>query len=99
MSLIPPLPIPPDRDQGGVRVLGVVPDRDRVKLKSRIGIVLQSTAVERYLTVRETIAMTTTSSPRPRPADEVIHLVDLDEKLSRLTQPVFSQFVLVHSDR
>src|ERR1035438_8876502 len=52
----------------------------RARLKSRIGIVLQSTGIDRYLTVRETIAMYATFYPRPRPVDEVIHLVGLEEK-------------------
>jgi ABC-2 type transport system ATP-binding protein len=45
------------RDRGEVSVLGVDPGRHRARLKSRIGIVLQSTGIDRYLTVRETIAM------------------------------------------
>jgi ABC-2 type transport system ATP-binding protein len=68
------------RDRGEVDVLGVDPGRERAKLKSRIGIVLQSTSVERYLTVRETIAMFATFYPHPRPVDEVMHLVGLEEK-------------------
>jgi ABC-2 type transport system ATP-binding protein len=42
--------------------------------------VLQSTGVDRYLTVRETIAMYATFYPRPRLVDEVIRLVGLEEK-------------------
>ena len=61
-------------------MLGVDPGRERSKLKSRIGIVLQSTGIDRYLTVRETIAMYATFYPRPRLVDEVIHLVGLVEK-------------------
>ena len=68
------------RDRGEVSVLGVDPGRHRARLKSRIGIVLQSTGIDRYLTVRETIAMYATFYPRPRPADEVISLVGLEEK-------------------
>jgi ABC-2 type transport system ATP-binding protein len=68
------------RDRGTVSVLGVDPGRHRARLKSRIGIVLQSTGVDRYLTVRETIAMYATFYPRPRPVDEVIGLVGLEEK-------------------
>src|SRR6202020_3571807 len=45
------------RDHGEVGVLGVDPGRQRARLKSRVGIVLQSPGVDRYLTVRETIAM------------------------------------------
>jgi ABC-2 type transport system ATP-binding protein len=68
------------RDRGEVSVLGVDPGAQRARLKSRIGIVLQSTGVDRYLTVRETIAMYATFYPRPRPVDEVISLVGLQEK-------------------
>jgi ABC-2 type transport system ATP-binding protein len=68
------------RDHGEVSVLGVDPGGQRARLKSRIGIVLQSTGIDRYLTVRETIAMYATFYPRPRPVHEVIHLVGLEEK-------------------
>jgi ABC-2 type transport system ATP-binding protein len=68
------------RDSGEVSVLGLDPGRQRAALKSRIGIVLQSTGIDRYLTVRETIAMYATFYPHPRPVDEVIQLVGLDEK-------------------
>jgi ABC-2 type transport system ATP-binding protein len=44
--------------------------------------VLQSPGIDRYLTVRETIAMYATFYPRPRPVDEVIRLVGLEEKRS-----------------
>ena len=69
-----------NRDGGEVSVLGADPGRERALLKSRIGIVLQATSVDRYLTVRETIAMYAGFYPRPRPVDEVIHLVGLDAK-------------------
>ena len=60
------------RDGGSVRVLSLDPARDGSRLKSRIGIVLQSTGVEPYLTVRETVAMYAGYYPRPRPVDQVI---------------------------
>jgi len=68
------------RDGGEVAVLGEDPGHHRGRLKSRIGIVLQSTGVDRYLTVAETIAMFAGYYPHPRPVDEVIHLVGLDAK-------------------
>jgi ABC-2 type transport system ATP-binding protein len=68
------------RDRGEVSVLGVDPGRHRARLKSRIGIVLQSTSIDRYLTVPETIAMYATFYPRPRPVEEVIGLVGLEDK-------------------
>jgi ABC-2 type transport system ATP-binding protein len=70
------------RDGGEVSVLGVDPGRERARLKSRVGIVLQSTSIDRYLTVRDTIAMYASFYPRPRPVDEVIQMVGLEEKRS-----------------
>jgi ABC-2 type transport system ATP-binding protein len=68
------------RDGGQVSVLGEDPGHHRGRLRSRIGIVLQSTGVDRYLTVAETVAMFAGFYPHPRPVDEVIHLVGLDAK-------------------
>jgi ABC-2 type transport system ATP-binding protein len=68
------------RDRGEVSVLGLDPASQRAKLKGRIGVVLQSTGIEPYLTVSETIAMYATYYRRPRPVDEVIHLVGLEQK-------------------
>jgi ABC-2 type transport system ATP-binding protein len=68
------------RDNGEVRVLGCDPGRERARLKPRIGIVLQSTGVGRYLTVAETIAMYASYYPHPRPVSEVIALTGLDAK-------------------
>ncbi len=68
------------RDGGNVRVLGLDPSKQRNQLKPRIGIVLQSTGVENYLTVAETIRMYAGYYPNPRPVDEVIELVGLTAK-------------------
>jgi ABC-2 type transport system ATP-binding protein len=68
------------RDGGDVTVLGLDPGRQRSQLKKQIGIVLQSTGVDNYLTVAESIAMYSGYYPRPRPVDEVIELVGLAEK-------------------
>ena len=68
------------RDGGTVKVLGYDPGRQRQRLKSQIGIVLQSTGVDRYLTVAETVAMYAGFYPHPRPVDEVIDLVGLAAK-------------------
>jgi ABC-2 type transport system ATP-binding protein len=68
------------RDSGEVTVLGFDPARQRARLKSQIGIVLQSTGVERYLTVAETVRMYAGFYPHPRPVDEVIGLVGLEAK-------------------
>ncbi len=77
------------RDGGDVSVLGLDPGRQRGRLKPRIGIVLQSTGVERYLTVRETLAMYATLYPDARRPDDVIDLVGLtakrDERIIKLS--------------
>jgi len=68
------------RDGGTVQVLGYDPGRQRQRLKRQIGIVLQSTGIDHYLTVAETVAMYAGFYPHPRPVDEVIQLVGLEAK-------------------
>jgi ABC-2 type transport system ATP-binding protein len=68
------------RDAGDVQVLGLDPGRDRLPLKRRIGIVLQSTGVDRYLTVRETVRMYASYYPHSHSIDEVIEVVGLADK-------------------
>jgi ABC-2 type transport system ATP-binding protein len=65
------------RDAGEVRVLGLDPGRQRARLKERVGIVLQSTGVDQYLTVAETISMYSGYYRHPRPVDEVVEMVGL----------------------
>jgi ABC-2 type transport system ATP-binding protein len=65
------------RDGGDVSVLGFDPARGRRAMKERIGIVLQSTGVEPYLTVSEVVDMCRGYFPRPRPLGELLSLVDL----------------------
>jgi ABC-2 type transport system ATP-binding protein len=74
------------RDHGEVRVFGYDPSRDRAKMLRRVGIVLQKTGVDRYLTVAETVTMYASYYPKPRDPAEVVDLVGLTEKRnSRLT--------------
>ena len=68
------------RTAGTVSVLGHDPAKGEQALKQRIGIVLQSTGVDPFLTVRETVEMYGGYYPSPRPADEVIDVVGLGEK-------------------
>jgi ABC-2 type transport system ATP-binding protein len=69
-----------DRTDGLVRVLGHDPaDHDR-DLKARTGIVLQSTGVDPFLTVRETVELYGGYYEHPRPTGEVIAVVGLKEK-------------------
>jgi ABC-2 type transport system ATP-binding protein len=68
------------RSGGHVSVLGHDPGHGRRAYKERIGIVLQETGVEPYLTVAETIDLFGGYYPNPRPVDEVVELVGLSEK-------------------
>ncbi|HEX2765015.1 MAG TPA: ABC transporter ATP-binding protein [Candidatus Limnocylindria bacterium] len=68
------------RTGGEVSVLGFDPGRSERALKERIGIVLQQTGVDEYLTVREVVEMVGGYYPSPRPVDEVIELVGLTDQ-------------------
>jgi ABC-2 type transport system ATP-binding protein len=68
------------RSGGDASVLDHDPAHQDLALKRRIGIVLQSTGVDPYLTVRETVALYAGYYPSPRDIDEVIDLVGLAEK-------------------
>ncbi len=68
------------RDAGDVTVLGHDPGRERTALAPRIGMALQETAVEPYLSVHETVTMYASFYPHPRAVDEVIDLVGLTSK-------------------
>ena len=68
------------RDGGTVSVLGHDPARGERSFKQRIGIVLQQTGVEEFLTVREAVEMYRGYFPHPRPTDEIIELVELKPK-------------------
>jgi ABC-2 type transport system ATP-binding protein len=75
------------RDSGQVSVLGFDPASGGRQLKEQLGIVLQTSGVDPYLTVTETVEMFGSYYPKPRPADEVIELVGLTEKRdSRVTK-------------
>jgi ABC-2 type transport system ATP-binding protein len=65
---------------GEVAVLGYDPAKHETGYRRRIGIVLQSTGVDPYLTVGETVELYTGYYPTPRRVDEVIQLVGLAEK-------------------
>ena len=69
-----------ERSAGEVSVLGNDPGRTDPQAKQQIGIVLQSTGVDPFLTVRETIDLYAGYYPHPRDVDEVIDLVGLAEK-------------------
>ena len=69
-----------ERDAGEVTVLGHDPARRDRSLRARGGIVLQECAVDPYLTVSEALTQRAYLYDAPRPVDEVVALVGLEEK-------------------
>ena len=75
------------RSGGRASVFGFDPGTGDRRLKQQMGIVLQTSGVDPYLTVSETVEMFRGYYPKPRPADEVIRMVGLEEKKdSRVTR-------------
>ena len=74
------------RDAGEVSVLGHDPAHHETALRQQIGIVLQSTGVEEYLTVREEVELYAGYYPHPRDVAETIELVGLTEQRDRRVQ-------------
>jgi ABC-2 type transport system ATP-binding protein len=68
------------RSAGIVSVLGEDPQQRSRRLRSRVGIVLQSTGLYRHIRVREAVAHWAGFYPRPRDVDEVLALAGLAEK-------------------
>ena len=69
------------RRPGTVQVLDRSPWNAGREFRDRIGIVLQSSGVETEFTVREVIELYGGCYRSPRPLDEVVGLVGLDEKV------------------
>jgi ABC-2 type transport system ATP-binding protein len=68
-------------DSGDVSVLGLDVEKSAEKIKARIGVQLQTTALYPLLTVREVIDLFRSFFPSPvEEADYLIDLVDLEEK-------------------
>jgi ABC-2 type transport system ATP-binding protein len=74
------------RDAGTVSVLGRDPARTSRDWRGRIGVVLQSSAMYENLSVRESLALFAGYYERPRPVDEVIGVVGLEEKAETLVR-------------
>ena len=67
-------------DEGVVEVLGQRWDQDERSLRERLGIQLQETKLAEKLTVEETVRLFRSFYARGREVDEVIGIVQLDEK-------------------
>jgi ABC-2 type transport system ATP-binding protein len=68
------------RSGGEVSVLGFDPGKAERAFKERIGIVLQETSVEQYLSVGEAIDLYRTFYPHPLPTELVLTLVGLSDR-------------------
>jgi ABC-2 type transport system ATP-binding protein len=68
------------RDAGVVEVLGEDPQRAGSAWRERIGVVLQSSAMYPNLGVAESLAVFAGYYREPRPVDEVVKLIGLEEK-------------------
>ncbi len=73
-------------DAGHVHVLEEDPARNEIAFKERIGIVLQSTSIQPYLTVEETIEQFRGYYPAPRPLDELVDIVGLEASRKKLVR-------------
>ena len=67
-------------DSGRVEILGLRWDRDEDELRQRLGIQLQETQLADKLTVQEVVRLFRSFYERGRTVDDVIRLVQLDEK-------------------
>jgi ABC-2 type transport system ATP-binding protein len=68
------------RDSGVVEVFGFDPGKGERQYRERIGIVLQDTTVDRFLTVAETVELLGQGYPSPLPVAEALALVGLSEQ-------------------
>ena len=74
------------RSAGEVTVLGHDPAKGERALRERIGIVLQETGVERFLTVAEVLELYCGYYPRPRAVDELLTLTGLEDKRNEVVK-------------
>ena len=68
------------RDSGLVKIFGFDPGRGERQYRERVGVVLQDTAVDGFLTVAETVELLGQGYPSPLPVGEALALVGLSEQ-------------------
>jgi ABC-2 type transport system ATP-binding protein len=73
-------------DSGEVTVLGIDAVHRADDLRARVGVSLQTAALYPKLTVVEVVELFRSFYPKGRPTDELIGLMDLDEKRNTRTQ-------------
>ncbi len=69
-----------EADGGDVEVLGLDWKQSATEIRARIGVQLQETQLLEKLTVVELLTLFQSFYPRPRPVDEVLALISLEEK-------------------
>ena len=84
-----------DRTAGQVSVLGYDPKHNDRGFKERIGIVLQSTGVEPYLNVEETIELFRGYYPHPLPLGQILEVIGLVEQRPRSGEAAFRRAAAV----
>ncbi len=67
-------------DSGSVSVLGLDVHRDRGALRQVLGVQLQDAELHEALTVSELLALYRSFYPSPRPAEELLDLVELEDQ-------------------
>jgi len=73
------------RSGGSVEVLGMDPEHGGRRFRERIGIVLQTSAIEPFLDVEEILRQRASWYPRPADPDEILALVGLEaERRTRI---------------
>ncbi len=68
---------------GHVRLWGLDPSRARRRVRPHVGVQLQQSTFNGYLTVRELLTLFASFYPDPRPADELVEALGLAEVLQR----------------
>jgi ABC-2 type transport system ATP-binding protein len=71
------------RDAGEVAVLGLDPAQDGTRLRQRIGIVVQETALDPFLRVGEMLALWSRYYPRGRPVAELLAVAGLADEAKK----------------
>lgn len=67
------------RDHGSIQVLGYDPARNERAFKQRVGMVLQSTGIDPYLTVEETLRIFRSYYQKPMALDVLIELTQMSD--------------------
>lgn len=67
-------------DGGHLTVMGLDPQRDRAALRQVLGVQLQEAQLHDSLTVAELVGLYTGFYPNPRPAEELLELVELSKQ-------------------